>query len=163
MEAEAAQVARRRELDEQAAQIEREKAAAALEKQQQQQAVVPTPPKTKPAESKEDTNIFSSLFQSAPKKEAPAAKKESAPAKDDKAAAEARLKAAGAVVAKQRNAEIKAIKTAKAPPKKEEPAGGFLGSIFGSAEKGEILCDILKSQMHISNHLTRSAVLLHLC
>jgi hypothetical protein len=127
-------------LDEQAAQMEREKAAEALKKQQQ--AVVPTPPKSKPVESKEEGNIFSSLFQSAPKKAAPSApkkeapvKKESAPAVDDKAAAQARLKAAGAVVAKQRNAEMKAIKTAKAPPKKDEGAG-LLGSLFGSAEKG---------------------------
>lgn len=117
--------------------MEREKAAEALKKQQQ--AVVPTPPKSKPVESKEEGNIFSSLFQSAPKKAAPSAPKKEAPVKkdavDDKAAAQARLKAAGAVVAKQRNAEMKAIKTAKAPPKKDEEAG-LLGSLFGTAEKG---------------------------
>ena len=124
--------------------MEREKAAAAMKKQQQ--AVVPTPPKVKPSESKEEGNIFSSLFQSAPKKEAPPAKKESAPVKDDKTAAEARLKAAGAVVAKQRKIEQQAIKTGKAPPKedvsappKKDEGTGILGSIFGSgsAEKGE--------------------------
>ena len=113
----------------------------------QQQAVVPTPPKVKPTESKEEGNIFSSLFQSTPKKETPAAKKESAPAKDDKTAAEARLKAAGAVVAKQRKMEQQAIKTGKAPPKegakappKKDEGAGILGSIFGgaSSEKGEL-------------------------
>jgi len=142
-EAEAAQIARRRELDEQAAQIEREKAAAAMKKQQP--VVVPTPPKTKPVESSSSAsdggNIFSSLFQSAPKKaEIPIAKKETEPAKDDKATAEARLKAAGAVVAKQRKAQIKAIKTANAPPAKEEAAPtGILASLFGSSEKGKFV------------------------
>lgn len=119
----------------------------------QQPAVVPTPPKSEPKE--EGGNIFSSLFQSAPKKaEAPAAKKEApvvkkevAPAKDDKADAEARLKAAGAVVAKQRKEQMDLIKKGKAPPKpvtpppkaaepKKEEGAGIFSSIFGSSEKG---------------------------
>lgn len=122
---------------------------------QQQQAVVPTPPKTKPSESATGGNIFASLFQSAPKKaDVPAAKKEaapkkeSAPAKDDKAAAEARLKAAGAVVAQQRKDEMKAIKTAKAPPKKQEEGTGFLGSIFGSSEEGEVIVAQIADKHH---------------
>ncbi|KAL3793133.1 hypothetical protein HJC23_005635 [Cyclotella cryptica] len=128
-EAEAAQVAKRRALDEQAAEIERQKAAEALKKQQK--TVVPTPPKSQP---KEEGNIFSSLFQSAPKKaEAPAVKKEVV--KEETTDAQARLKAAGAVVAQQRKDERDAIKKAKLPqkpvqPTKEEGAG-FLSSIFG--------------------------------
>ncbi|KAL7519656.1 hypothetical protein ACHAWX_004416 [Stephanocyclus meneghinianus] len=134
-EAEAAQVAKRRALDEQAAEIERQKAAEAMKKQQK--SVVPTPPKSQPKE-KEEGNIFSSLFQSAPKKpEAPVAKKEVV--KEVTTDAQTRLKAAGAVVAKQRKDEMDAIKKAKAPPKPSPPVkdegAGFLSSIFGSAEK----------------------------
>jgi hypothetical protein len=105
----------------------------------QQKSIVPTPPKSQPKE-KEEGNIFSSLFQSAPKKaEAPAVKKEVV--KEDTTDAQTRLKAAGAVVAKQRKDERDAIIKAKAPPKPSPPVkeegAGFLSSIFGSTEKGQ--------------------------
>ena len=131
-----------------------------MAKQQKLQAaskpVVPTPPKapvkevaevakSTPAKAapskKEEKNVFSSLFAPAAPKKVPVAKKEeSASEKEDKAAAQARLKAAGSVVAKQRTEQMAAIKPANKPPtpeKKEET--GVFANFFGTPEKSEFI------------------------